>query len=138
MSKILAKAKTEELTLSDLNAQLKVETRRYVQFTATKAPDEIRIRCYKTIKFLQDRIHEKLFNSERNKELDLAVEYLKSLTMRSVKYDKVLALVDVEFVIELVQRKEFAAWYKQFQIEGNSGVGTVIDVDVFMAKTHAS
>lgn len=136
MSKILAKAKTEELTLADLNAQLKIECRRYVQLTTAKAPDEIRMRCLKTIKFLQDRMHEKLFNSERNKELDLAVHYLKNLTMRSVKYDKVLALVDVEFVIELVQRKEFAAWYKQFQSQTTSG--DKIDVDLFMAKTHAS
>jgi hypothetical protein len=136
MSKILAKANAEELTLSDLNAQLKVETRRYVQFTATKAPDEIRMRCYKTIKFLQDRIHEKLFNSERNKELDLAVHYLKNLTMRSVKYDRVLALVDVEFVIDLVQRKEFAAWYKKYQNQQPGG--TKIDVDKFMDQQYAS
>jgi hypothetical protein len=56
--------------------------------------------------------------------------------MRSVKYDRVLALVDVEFVIELVQRKEFAAWYKQFQNQNSTR--NKIDVDSFMAKTHAS
>ena len=134
MSKILANSKKEEFTLAELNAQLSVECRRYVHFSVTKAPDETRIRCYRTIKFLQDRIQEKLLNSERNKELDFAVEYLKTLTMRSEKYDRVLALVDVEFVIDLVQRKQFTQWHQQHQTANVNKT----DVDSLMSKTHAS
>lgn len=136
MSKILANSKKEEFTLAELNAQLSVECRRYVHFSVTKAPDEIRMKCYKIIKFLQDRIQEKLLNSERNKELDFAVEYLKILTMRSEKYDRVLALVDVEFVIDLVQRKQFIQWHEQHQSQTANVNKT--DVDSLMSKTHAS